>query len=206
MPRTAARSRIAAPTIRSWRRRASGYGVVLLLLVAAATACAAPADPVADPMPADAPGPAASTPPDGTDDLVPREAPSVTPDERVVACGDAVAELDAVISEQLAAFAAGDWDHAFSLTSREFRAGGIDARTLREIVVLGYPEAADAARHEVLGCVRSADEAQVLIEVTARDGATLGLVYLLTREDGRWRISGAVEHEVSSSEPATIRT
>jgi hypothetical protein len=56
----------------------------------------------------------------------------------------------------------------------------------------------------VLGCVRTSSEAQVLIEVTATDGATLELVYLMTREDGGWRISGAVGHGNGSSEPATI--
>lgn len=119
-------------------------------------------------------------------------------------CGDDLPALDAVISEQLAAFAADDWERAYSLTSRQFRAGGIDADGLRDIVTSGYAEAADAVRHEVLGCVRTGPEAQVLIEVTASDGATLGLVYLMSREDGRWRISGAVEHGTGGSEPTTI--
>jgi hypothetical protein len=119
-------------------------------------------------------------------------------------CGDDLAALDAVISEQLAAFAANDWERAFSLTSRRFRASGVDADGLREIVTSGYAEAADAERHEVLGCARTGPAAQVLVEVTASGGATLGLVYLMTREDGRWRISGAVAHGTDGSEPSTI--
>ena len=59
-----------------------------------------------------------------------------------------------------AAFAAGDWDRAWSLTSCEFRAAGIDAGGLREIVTTGYPAAADAADHEVVGCLFAQGEAQ----------------------------------------------
>lgn len=151
--------------------------------------------------------PTARSAPDGVGSEAPEgratTGPTAPPDA-ATACGDELATLDAVISEQLAAFAIGDWDRAFSLTSRRFRASGVDADGLREIVTSGYAEAADAERHDVLGCVTAANEAQVLIKVTARDGTTLGLVYLMTREDGRWRISGAVEHRTGGSEPATI--
>lgn len=132
-------------------------------------------------------------------------APDVaTPSEQTGDCGAQWAALDEVVSEQLAAFADDDWDRAFSLTSRQFRASGVDADGLRRIVTSDYAAAADAASHEVLACVRAGDEAQLLIEVTARDGAVLQLVYLLTREDGRWRISGAVDHGGATSEPPTV--
>lgn len=130
-------------------------------------------------------------------------APDDTPSSSTAACADDLEALDAVITEQLDAFAADDWDRAWSLTSREFRAAGVDADGLREIVTQGYPEAADAADHEVVGCLFADDEAQVLIDITASDGATLGLVYLMTREGGDWRISGAVEHGTGPSEPGT---
>jgi hypothetical protein len=121
-------------------------------------------------------------------------------------CSDDLAALDAVITEQLAAFAADDWDAAWALTSRQFRAAGVDAEGLREIVTSGYPEAADAADHEVLGCALAGDDAQVLIEVTSTDGETAGLVYLMTREEAGWRVSGAVAHATGASEPPTIET
>jgi hypothetical protein len=176
----------------AWRRLAATLLTLLFL-----TGCTPPADRAADARTSAAgdPAPPTTTPRDGTIDP-----PTASP----VDCGADLAALDAVISEQLAAFAHDDWDRAFALTSRQFRASGVDADRLREIVTAGYAEAADAERHEVLGCVRTGPEAQVLIEVTATDGATLGLVYLMTREDGRWRISGAVEHGTGASEPTTI--
>lgn len=168
--------------------RTAAAGAVLLALLAAGctsrsvSIAEAPSAPVV-PAPSSAPGDAATG--------------------AAAACGDDLAALDAVITEQLDAFAADDWDRAFALTSREFRAAGIDAHGLREIVTAGYPEAADAADHQVVGCLFGDGEAQVLIKVTAMDGATLDLVYLLTRERGDWRISGAVEHGTAPSEPGT---
>lgn len=170
--------------------------MIALVVTVLVTACSPPGDRVADAPTAPVTEAAPSTAAPG-DDPTTSGAPATD-------CGDDLTALDAVIIEQLAAFAADDWDHAFSLTSRRFRAGGIDADRLREIVTSGYAEAAEAERHAVLGCVRTGREAQVLIEVTATDGATLDLVYLMTREDGRWRVSGAVEHPTGGSEPATI--
>lgn len=169
---------------------------MMLLVVLALTACSAPAQLARDQSPAT--GPTRAAPDD------PSTRGNDVPAEPATDCGDEVGALDAVITEQLAAFASGDWDRAFSLTSRQFRAAGIDADDLRRIVTSGYAEAADAASHEVLGCVRSGDDAQLLIEITATDGATLELVYLMTREGDRWRISGAVEHGTGPTEPGTV--
>lgn len=181
------------------RRRPQAVGravVSALVAVVLMTGCRPSADQVADVATASARDAASPTtgPRDGATG-------SATP---TAECGDDLAALDEVISAQLAAFAADDWERAYALTSRQFRAGGIDADGLREIVTSGYAEATDTERHEVLGCVRTGPEAQVLIRITASDGATLGLVYLMHREDGRWRISGAVEHGTGGSEPTTI--
>ena len=180
--------------------RAALTAVAVLTAAVLTAGCTGPASLQTD-------GPTARPEPDAVGSAPPEDrattGPAAPPDT-ATACGDELATLDTVISEQLAAFAADDWDRAFSLTSRQFRASGVDADGLREIVTSGYAEAADAVRHDVLGCVTTAGDAQVLIEVTARDGTTLGLVYLMTREDGRWRISGAVEHGTGGSEPATI--
>lgn len=184
------------------RRARSLRTALLVALVVAVTACTGPAGQVAGAQRSDtaaAPSPAATTGP--TDAPT---GPAGAPSDPDSGCGDDVDAMDAVITRQLAAFTAGDWDGAYALTSRQFRAGGVDADGLREIVTSGYAAAADAERHEVQGCVRTGPEAQVLIEITAGDGATLGLVYLMTREDGRWRISGAVQHGTGGSEPATI--
>jgi hypothetical protein len=168
--------------------------VATTIVAVLTSACLSPTSAVTD-----APAPTAITTPDG--------APTAgTGDPDAGGCVDDLAALDAVITEQLAAFAADDWDGAWALTSRQFRAAGVDADGLRQIVTSGYPEAADAADHEVLGCALAGDEAQVLIEVTSTDGATAGLVYLMTREEAGWRVSGAVEHATGASEPGTIRT
>lgn len=185
------RAQRRAPGRVKWSRRVRTATVAVLAAGAFATACTAPAAPQVG-APSAPSARAAPTTPTPT-----------TPPDAAAGCGDELAALDAVISEQLAAFAADDWDRAFSLTSRQFRAGGIAAAGLRDIVTSEYAEAADAERHDVLGCARAGDEAQVLIEVTAADGATLDLVYLLTREEGRWRISGAVRHGTGGSGSTT---
>jgi hypothetical protein len=180
--------------------RAALAAVAVLTAALLTAGCTGPASLQTD-------GPTARPEPDAVGSAPPEDRATTrpaAPPATATACGDELATLDTVISEQLAAFAADDWDRAFSLTSQQFRASGVDANGLREIVTSGYAAAADAERHDVLGCVITAREAQVLIEVTARDGTTLGLVYLMTREDGRWRISGAVEHGTGGSEPATI--
>lgn len=173
-------------------RAVAGVAVALVALVAGCSTggspAAAPSAPAARSR--STAGPRPSLPPDA-------------PTGATVDCGADLAALDAVITEQLDAFAADEWEHAWSLTSRRFRSAGVDADGLRQIVTSGYPEAADAADHEVRGCLFDGDDAQVLIEITSTDGATLDLVYLLTREGGRWRISGAVGHG-TGSEPATI--
>lgn len=174
----------------------SGLLAVLLMLLAAA-GCTAPATTATGAARSEA---ARATTPAPDDDTAGATADPAT------GCGDELRALDAVIDEQLAAFAADDWERALSLTSRRFRAGGVDADGLRRIVTSGYATAADAADHEVRGCVRAGDEAQVLIEVTGSDGSSLDLVYLMTREDGRWRIAGAVDHPTGASEPPTVRT
>lgn len=181
---------------RTLRTAATVVALLALLLVG----CTAPAsEQVADDAASQGRDPAPSTPPD--------PAPSAPggdgSDDVAEQCGEELAALDAVITEQLDAFAADDWERAWSLTSRQFRAAGIDPDGLREIVTTGYPEAADAADHEVVGCLFAQGEAQVLIAITASDGATADLVYLLTREDGAWRISGAVDHGSGPSEPGT---
>lgn len=177
-------------------RRVRHLVLAMSVLVVVATGCVSPTTEVADaPRATDAAGtpdrPEATGPPDDPD---------------VGDCAGDLAALDAVITEQLAAFASDDWEGAWALTSRQFRAAGVDAEGLRQIVTSGYPEAADAAAHDVLGCALVGDEAQVLIEVTSTNGATTGLVYLMTREEAGWRVSGAVEHATGASEPATIRT
>lgn len=166
-----------------------------LLVVMVATGCTAPASTATGAARSDAaPG---ATP-------APSDDAARAPADPTTGCGDELAALDAVIDEQLAAFAADDWERALALTSRRFRAGGVDADGLRRIVTSGYAPAADAADHQVRGCVRAGDEAQVMIDVTGSDGSTLQLVYLMTREDGRWRVSGAVDHPTDATEPPVV--
>jgi hypothetical protein len=124
MPSVADRSR---RTVRASRRRIA----VVLVTLAALTGCSTSPDQVADtsPQASEDAAPLTPMPGDGaTDGSV----------DRAGDCAGELAALDAVISLQLAAFADDDWEGAFALTSRQFRAGGIDADGLREIVTSGY--------------------------------------------------------------------
>ena len=155
------------------------------------------------PVTTDAPGDAddeagtsdgdAATPPDL--DAVPPDAPDPHgPDGEVPACGDTDRrDIDAVIGDQLAAFATDDYDRALELASQDFRAA-IDAEGLASIIEEGYPVASDAASHETGACVQpTSGTAEVLVRVTARDGVRGELVYRLAAEAEGWRIAGAVQ-------------
>lgn len=144
------------------------------------------------PPPEDGPGPAdgAPGPPGGA---TPPADPH-GPDGDVPACGEGTArDIDAVIGDQLAAFADDDYERALELASRDFRAA-IDAEGLAGIIEQGYPVASDAASHETGACVQPTPvTAEVLVRVTARDGDRGDLVYRLVDEDDGWRIAGAVQ-------------
>lgn len=116
------------------------------------------------------------------------------PDGEVPACGDGdVRDIDAVIGDQLAAFADDDYERALEFASRDFRAA-IDAEGLAGIIEQGYPVASDAASHETGTCVQPTPAtAEVLVRVTARDGARGDLVYRLVDETDGWRIAGAIQ-------------
>lgn len=134
------------------------------------------------------------------DDAEPEEDPAAPgadphgPDGQVPTCDDdATVAIDAVIGEQLAAFAADDYDRALELASQDFRAA-IDADGLAGLIEDGYPVAAMAASHELGPCVQpSPRTAEVLVQVTAQDGARGDLIYRMVEEAPGWRISGALQ-------------
>lgn len=129
-----------------------------------------------------------------TPDRIPPPTDPHGADGEVPACEAAVFDaIDEVIGDQLAAFAADDYDRALALASEDFRAA-IDAEGLAGIIEDGYPVAADAASHETGTCVRpTPSSAEVLVRVTARDGERGDLVYRLVEEAPGWRIAGAVQ-------------
>lgn len=183
-------------------------------MAALLAACTTP-DLTPDPGSADA-GEAAeprssATPDLGDDGAVPP--PATTPDAEaphgpdgaVPACDATDLDaIDVVIGDQLAAFAADDYDRALELASEGFRAA-IDAEGLAGIIEDGYPVAADAASHETGACVRpTPTSAEVLVRVTARDGERGDLVYRMVEEAPGWRIAGAVQVGQAPQDDVTL--
>lgn len=102
--------------------------------------------------------------------------------------------IDAIIAGQLDAFAAGDYDLALTFASEGFQAG-LDAEAFERVITDGFPVVARDASHRTRRCVTLEGDAgtagQALVTVTAADGESTDLVYLLLVEDGGWVISGA---------------
>lgn len=168
----------------------------LLLVAACLLAACSVAPPRAD-APSEAPSTAVPTPvPDG-----PGVAPPDVPGATACAQQD-VAAMDAQVAGQLEAIADRDWNAALGFATDEFRALHDDGR-FAQIISDGFPVVATNASHASDACVRSDDAAQLLVTVTATDGATTELVYLMDLEDGTWRIGGAVPHGAGADDPDT---
>lgn len=116
--------------------------------------------------------------------------------------GDEVAAMDGAVDGQLDAIVARDWEGALGFATTGFRSQ-YDAPAFEETILDGFPVVAAATGHTSEGCVRDGDDAQLLVTVTADDGRTAVLVYLMAREEGSWRIGGAVPHDVGDEQDTT---
>jgi len=182
-----------------------------LLLVAACLLAACTVGPPSAVAPSGAPGeapaesPATPSRPDAPDapaagDDPTDSAPAVP---GAAACDDDdVVAMDAQVAGQLDAIADRDWGTALGFATSAFRADYDDER-FAAVISDGFPVVAANASHRSDGCVRSRDAAQLLVTVTATDGATSDLVYLMDLEDGTWRIGGAVPHGAGADDPDT---
>ena len=110
-------------------------------------------------------------------------------------CEDAVVEaVDEVLASQLAAFAAQDWEAAWSHASDAFRQA-VDAEGLARIIEEGFPVVAEAASHTVGDCEQRGDRVSALVTVVGRSGQEALVAYELVRERGTWAVDGAVTLE-----------
>lgn len=99
--------------------------------------------------------------------------------------------VDRTVTDQLAAFVAGDFRAAFGLASESFRAS-TDLAGFRAIILSGYPEVAAAADHQVVECRQQGpDRAVAVVAVTGENGVTAQLGYRFVLEPDGWRIDGA---------------
>jgi hypothetical protein len=104
---------------------------------------------------------------------------------------DVEAGIDATVTAQLDAFAAGDFRTAFGYASESFRSS-VDLKGFRRIIREGYPEVASARSHVVVDCRQLAPgDAQALVSVTGQGGSVAQVGYRFVLESGGWRIDGA---------------
>ncbi len=122
----------------------------------------------------------------------PTASPSAESDSGFPECDDdVVSGVDATVTAQLAAFAAEDFRTALGYASEVFRSS-VTLKSFREIITREYPEVADAAEHEVLGCrVTGMSTVSSLVSVTSASGSTAEIDYRLVLEPGGWRVDGA---------------
>jgi len=101
-------------------------------------------------------------------------------------------EVRAVVEEQLAAFRAGDFKHAYALASAGIKAQ-FDERLFAALIRRGYPALLRAGEAD-LGVVRDQDgeEAQLTVAVTDRQKRAIVYRFSLVKEADGWRINGVV--------------
>lgn len=101
--------------------------------------------------------------------------------------------LDAVtatIDGQHRAIIEGDFERALTYSSRSFRAGS-DPERFAAIIRSGYSFLLEPLDREVRDCARSDDLVALVVSFRRPTGATIGLAYRLTSEEGSWRIEAA---------------
>ncbi len=135
-----------------------------------------------------------------------RDAPVAagTAPSEVRTCDDSTREaILAAVTGQLEAFAEDDWAGALGFATDGFQAT-IGPDDLEAIIRSTYPIVAEASGARLGGCAVAGPAAQAEIEVVGDFGRTQRLGYLLSFEDGAWRIAGAgtVEGGPGSSGPA----
>ena len=102
-------------------------------------------------------------------------------------------ELAKVIENQLTAFRAEDYTHAYA-----FAAAGIkqmiNPSEFERMVKAAYPAIAHSASAEYGLTLDSGEEAVVNVRVvSATDGQAVDYLYTLGKEDGAWKITGVSE-------------
>ena len=102
-------------------------------------------------------------------------------------------ELAKVIENQLTAFRAEDYTHAYT-----FAAAGIkqmvNPSDFERMVKTAYPAIAHSASAEYGLTLDSGEEAVVNVRVvSATDGQAVDYLYTLGKEDGAWKITGVSE-------------
>ncbi|MDQ3538480.1 MAG: DUF4864 domain-containing protein [Actinomycetota bacterium] len=135
------------------------------------------------------------------------EDPAEPPSASAAACSEQrLAAIDDVVGRQLEAFRDGDFEAALALATDGFR-GGFTPERFEQVMTEGFAGVLVSDRHELAQCVGAGGQALALVRVSG-PGGTLGLLYDLRREDGRWRINGASPHTgdpaATPSEPETI--
>lgn len=127
----------------------------------------------------------------------PREspaAPSTSPEDGSQPCADAdAAEIDDVVGDQLAAFAAGDYAAAHSYATPGFRES-FPLERFEAMITADFPIPATARSHAVRDCRVIGGAAAAVVEVTGAGGIQVLRYGLLQLPEG-WRIDGAVPLE-----------
>lgn len=174
------------------------------LVVVATSACMLDTEPTVPETRAESPGDPASTSsePPSADTPSPSAAPSTSPPDRqregatpgaADPCDDVDRdEMRGAVLAQLQAIRARDWAEALTFTTSRFRSE-VDEQSFEEIIVDGFPVVAQSVAADTTLCVVTDDGlASMAVTVEDADGGQQDLVYLFEREQGTWRIGGAV--------------
>lgn len=170
-----------------------------LAAVAVLLATCSPGTGTNDDAPAAAPTP---TEPSAPDDETGTDRPE-TPGEQV--CGPRVRDaVGQTIAAQLEAFALDDFERAYELASRSYRAGQ-DVDEFRALIESEFPLLSDGADHRVDDC-RDPEQGPVQVRVTVATerAATQEMVYVMVEDPEGWRVAAAGSLEDTGGPDLTV--
>jgi hypothetical protein len=131
-----------------------------------------------------------------------QEAPSPADPHGDLTCDGATLDgLVEAIDGQLAAFAQGDFAAALSFASERFRSANTPEQ-FQATIEADYPLLIGASGQRPGTCVAQGGTAQLVVTIEGDGGQRDELVYLMTLEDGEWRIEAA--GRVPSEEPVPV--
>ncbi len=102
------------------------------------------------------------------------------------------AEIHVLIRRQLRAFADGDADAAYALSSSAIRQTFGSADALLAMIRKHYPALGDPRQASFGTWAITPDGLGQIVRLDGRDGATDKALYLVVREGGKWRVNGAL--------------
>ena len=127
-----------------------------------------------------------------------------TPNSLAPSKADVKSALDQVVTQQLAAFQAGDFTKAYSFAADEIKKLFVPG-AFEKMVKEGYPVMLEKAKADFGAALDDGQEGVVFMELTTAAGTQI-FRYSFKMENGKWKISGVTQVEEAQPERGASNT